>query len=205
MKERKSLTVWETVKRQWSLIVGLKVTGKNFVQPQITVHYPRETVGDISTYKGHVQLVGKPKQPDVPKCICCMLCVTSCPSGCIKVVKMKPPKDDAPKDEAPAAPKDMPDAAKPEKKAPPAKKAPKTPSKWTLDYNKCSLCGTCVEVCPVKSIEYSCDAYIAGYSSEDFQYDLMADLKERAAKMPPPAPKKPAKAEEKETAAKAEA
>jgi len=204
MKERKKLTVWETVKRQWSLIVGLKVTGKNFVQPQLTVHYPRQTAENVATYKGHVQLVGKPKEPEIPKCICCMLCVTSCPSGCIKVVKMKPPKEDAPETATAEAPKNMPEELKPEKQAPPKDKTPKTPSKWMLDYNMCSLCGTCVEVCPVKSIEYSNDIYVAGFSRDDFKYDLLADLKERAAKMPPPAPKK-AKAEEKETAAEAEA
>ncbi|BBD06868.1 4Fe-4S binding protein [Desulfovibrio ferrophilus] len=203
MKERKKLTFWETVKRQWSLVVGLKVTGKNYIKPQITTHYPRQTVDNISTFKGHVQLVGKPKQPDVAKCICCMLCVTSCPSSCIKVVKMKPPKED-PIPEA-AAPKDMPDAAQPAKQAPPKAKAPKTPVKWTLDFNLCSLCGTCVEVCPVKSIEYSNDSYLAGYSRKDFEYDLLADLKERAAKMPAPAPKKAPKAVEKETAEQAEA
>ena len=181
MKERKKLTVWETIKRQWSLVVGLKVTGKNYVKPQLTVHYPRQVVDNLSTYKGHIQLVGKPKQPDVPKCICCMLCVTSCPSGCIKVVKTKPPKVEVPPD-------------LPEGEAPPKPKAPKTPSKWTLDYNLCSLCGTCAEVCPVKSIEFSNDVYLAGYSRKDFEYDLMADLKERAANAPAPA-KKAAKKE----------
>jgi len=183
---RKEKTLCQKVGRLWSLMVGLKVTGKNFVQPQITVHYPRQTVDNISTFKGHIQLVGKPKEPSVPKCICCMLCVTSCPSGCIKVVKTKPPKEDTSKD----APGDL----QTEKKEPP--KAPKTPSKWILDFNTCSLCGTCAEVCPVKSIEYSCDVYSAGFSRQDFVYDLLDDLKVRAAAAP--APKK---AEKKASAA----
>ncbi|WP_461209042.1 4Fe-4S dicluster domain-containing protein [Desulfocurvus sp. DL9XJH121] len=182
MLKRKKLTVWDTVKRQWSLIVGLRVTGINYVKPQLTVHYPRETVGadSLAGYKGHIQLVGKPKEPAVPKCICCMLCVTSCPSGCIKVVKTKPPKveESAVEGEPPAKPK-----------------APKTPSRWTLDYNLCSLCGTCAEVCPVKSIEFSKDVYLAGTSRKDFEFDLMADLRERAAKAP--APEKKAKPEKK--------
>lgn len=180
---RQEKTLREKVSRLWSLMVGLKVTGKNFVQPQITVHYPRQTVDNISTYKGHIQLVGKPKQPDVAKCICCMLCVTSCPSGCIKVVKTKAPKlpEDAP-----------PDTPKP--------KAPKTPSKWTLNYNLCSLCGTCAEVCPVKSIEYSTDVYVAGYERKEFEYDMLEDLVVRAKDAPAPkkAEKKPAKAEKAE-------
>lgn len=183
MKERKKLTVWETVKRQWSLVVGLKVTGANYVKPQLTVHYPRQTVDNLATYKGHIQLVGKPKEPSIPKCICCMLCVTSCPSGCLKVVKAKPPAEE------PAA----------EGEAPKKPKAPKTPAKWTLDYNLCSLCGTCAEVCPVKSIEFSTDVYLAGSSRKDFEYDLLADLRRRAAEAP--APQK--KAAKKEPAAEA--
>lgn len=173
----KPRSVFENLKRLWSLIVGLRVTGQNYVQPQITVHYPRQTVGDsISTFRGHIELIGKPKQPEVAKCICCMLCVTSCPSSCIKVVKKKEPKPDP----AAEAPKDM-ATPTPEKVAPPKKKkALKTPSKWTVDFNLCSLCGTCVEVCPVKSLRFSDNSYLASYDSNDFKYDLLAELHKKA-------------------------
>lgn len=204
MREEKTLC--QKVGRLWSLMVGLKVTGKNYVQPQITIHYPRQTVDNISTFRGHIQLVGKPKEPSVPKCICCMLCVTSCPSSCIKVVKMKPPKVE---EAAPPAPKDMPDGTKPlEKKAPPKEdKAPKTPSKWTVDFNLCSLCGTCAEVCPVKSIEFSSDAYLAGFERKEFVYDMLDELRIRAESAPAPkkAEKKAPAAAPAEAAQEAEA
>ncbi|GAB6175794.1 hypothetical protein JCM16814_06850 [Desulfobaculum senezii] len=170
-------TMRDTVKGLWSLLVGLRVTGQNFVRPQLTVHYPRKTVDNIHTYHGHIELVGKPKEPAVPKCICCMLCVTSCPSGCISVIKKKEPKPAA--KEGPEAPKEMVGEVK-GKTEPPKKKPVKTPSKWKLDYNLCSLCGTCVEVCPVKSIRFSTDVYLAGYERNDFEYDLLARLREQA-------------------------
>ncbi|NJB67686.1 NADH-quinone oxidoreductase subunit I [Desulfobaculum xiamenense] len=169
--------VSDTVKGLWSLVVGLKVTGKNYVSPQLTIHYPRKTVDNIETYHGHIELVGKPKEPAVPRCICCMLCVTSCPSGCITVVKQKEPKE--PARASADAPKEMLGEVG-EKKAPPMAKPAKTPSRWKLNYNLCSLCGTCVEVCPVKSIRFSNDVYIAGYSQDDFVYDLLARLREQA-------------------------
>lgn len=173
----KPRSVFDNLKRLWSLIVGLRVTGSNYVQPQITVHYPRKTVGDsVKSFRGHIELIGKPKQPEVPKCICCMLCVTSCPSSCIKVIKMKEPKP--PKSET-EAPKEM-AAPQPKKNDPPKKKPVKTPSKWTVDFNLCSLCGTCVEVCPVKSLRFSSNSYLAGYDSAEFKYDLLADLKKKA-------------------------
>jgi ferredoxin len=78
----------------WSLIVGLQITGKYFCQRQVTVHYPRKEIApEINqTYRGHIELVASPKDPTKPKCISCLMCVSACPSGCITVVKSKPPK-----------------------------------------------------------------------------------------------------------------
>jgi NADH-quinone oxidoreductase subunit I len=156
-----SNTFTEAIKGLWSLVVGLKVTGKNFVLPQITIHYPRKTVDNIDTYRGHVELVPNPKEPDKPKCICCMMCANNCPSSCITVVPEKAPKGEG-KDAKAAA----------------AKKAPAT---WTLNYNLCSLCGTCVEICPVKSIAFSHDVYLASYDKNDFVYDMLAYMREKHA------------------------
>ncbi|SKA69380.1 4Fe-4S dicluster domain-containing protein [Desulfobaculum bizertense] len=169
--------IGQTLKGLWSLAVGLKVTGKNYVSPQLTVHYPRETVDNIDSYHGHIELVGKPKDPGVPRCICCMLCVTSCPSSCITVVRKKEPKPEpAPETDAPA---EMLGEVK-KKKTPPAGKPAKTPSRWRVNYNLCSLCGTCVEVCPVKSIRFSSEAYLAGFSREEFDFDLLERLRRQA-------------------------
>lgn len=188
--------VKEVVTGMWSLVVGMKVTGKNYVAPQITVHYPRKTDGlDWETFRGHPMLVAKPKDPTKPKCIACMLCVTSCPSNCIKVVKAKAPKvEEKPQ---PEAPEGM--AGEVEKKAePPKAKAPKEPSKWVVNYTTCSQCGTCAEVCPVKSITYSHQVNQASFSKKDYEaIDCLALLREQAGAAPADAPEaKPAETAE---------
>jgi len=220
-------TVRERAKSLWSLVVGLRVTGDNMLRPQITVHYPRRTVESLAGYRGHVQLVGKADNPAEPRCICCMMCVNSCPSACITVqVKEEAPAPEAPKprDKAPAAPAEAvagtaPDravehggrliprtrdglvpppeapaaaaksAARPAAKAagkgedkagdkPVKKAAKKAPGIWSLDFTLCSLCGTCVAVCPVDSLEYSSNVYLAGRDRREFSgMDMLARLR----------------------------
>ena len=48
----------------WSLMVGLKITGKYFCKPLVTVHYPREVIDseNLSTFGGHIEQIGKPKE-----------------------------------------------------------------------------------------------------------------------------------------------
>jgi NADH-quinone oxidoreductase subunit I len=168
----------------WSLIVGLKITGKYFCKPLITVHYPREVLDDenLETYGGHVELIGKPKDPAMPKCISCMMCVTNCPSKCLTVVKSKPPKPTA---EEEAAMKAAEEAG--EKVVKP--KAPKNPAKFTYDYTLCSLCGTCIDNCPAKSLKFSNNIYWVATSRKEMKIDLLARLKEQATELSAPVPK----------------
>ena len=167
----------------WSLIVGLKVTGKYFCKPLITVHYPRQVIDDenLSTYGGHVELIGKPKDPAMPKCISCMMCVTNCPSKCLTVVKQKAPK---PTPEEEAAMKAAEEAGEKVKKP----KAPKNPAKFMYDYTLCSLCGTCIDNCPAKSLRFSNNMYWVATSRKEMKIDLLARLKEQAAEVPASAP-----------------
>ena len=170
-----------TITELWSLVVGLKITGKEFVRPQLTVHYPRQAVDNLSTFRGHIELVGKPGKPAEPKCITCMLCASLCPSTCISIKKAAP----APK---PAA-QPMPEAdgsalgpvIAPQKMPPPKATPSKTPTGFTLDYTLCSLCGMCVQNCPVDSLRFSTDVYLAGESRQEFHYDLLARLRDQAA------------------------
>ena len=167
----------------WSLIVGLKITGKYFCKPQVTVHYPRQTVDadQLDTFGGHIELIGKPKQPEKPKCIACLMCMTACPSSCLTVLKAKAPKP-TPEQEAEWK------AAEEAGEKPDKPKAPKEPAKFLYDYTLCSLCGTCIEVCPVNSLRYSGDIYTAGYTRKEFKYDLLQRLAEQAASAKPAAP-----------------
>jgi NADH-quinone oxidoreductase subunit I len=163
-----SKTIRHKLARLWSLIVGLKVTGRFFVSPQITVHYPRRTVDNLSTFHGPIELVPNPKDPTKPKCIACLQCPSACPSNCLTVV-VKPAAKPTP--EELQAQKDA--EARGEKVK---KSAPKEPGKFTYDYTLCSLCGICVETCPVGSLRFSSDAYLASTDKKDFFYDLLARL-----------------------------
>ncbi|WP_320169305.1 4Fe-4S binding protein [Maridesulfovibrio sp.] len=167
--------VWDNVASLWSLIVGLKVTGKNYMDKQVTLHYPRATVSDaqLEGFRGPLELIGKPKTPDKPKCIACMMCVTACPSKCITVVKAKAPK---PTEAELQAMKEAEERGEKVKKP----SAPKEPAKFLYDFSLCSLCGSCVENCPVKSLRYSSNVYLTGFSRKDFKMDLLARLADRA-------------------------
>ena len=192
MREKISCPVkyfFTAIKDLWSLIVGLKITGQNSIMPQRTVHYPRETVGPerLEGYRGHIELVGGPKTPGIPKCISCMMCMTSCPSKCITVIKQKAPK---PTDEEVQAMKAAEEKGEKAKKP----KAPKNPAKFLYDYSLCSLCGTCVENCPVKSIRFSSNVYYAVTDRKNLKLDLLDRLAKQAAASPrAEAPKKSAK------------
>ncbi len=101
---------------------------------------------------------------------------------------------DAPEKPAKAAGADKGDkAAKGEKKA-----AKKAPGVWTLDFTLCSLCGTCVAVCPVDSLEYSSNVYICSRDRKDFSnMDMLARLRAQApAGAGKAAPAAPAQGEE---------
>ena len=159
---------WGHIGALWSLIVGLKVTGINFVSPVKTTRFPKAVLDDdvLDTYRGHIELVGTPKDPSTPKCITCMTCSRVCPSGCITIKKQKPPKAES----------DDPDAPKP--------KAPKDPASFHLNYNLCSLCSLCVQSCPVGAIRHSHDIYLSGFERKNFEYELVARLKEQAKAAP---------------------
>ncbi|WP_319759350.1 4Fe-4S binding protein [Maridesulfovibrio sp.] len=169
--------IWDDLSSLWSLIVGLKVTGKNFVDKNVTLHYPRETVtsGQLEGFRGPLELIGKPKDPAKPKCISCMMCVTACPSKCITVVKSKAPK---PTEAELQAMKEAEERGEKVKKP----KAPKEPAKFLYDFSLCSLCGSCVENCPAKSLRYSSNVYLTVTDRKELKMDLLARLAGQAEK-----------------------
>lgn len=159
----------------WSLIVGLKVTGKYFCYKHKTVHFPRKAVefDKLETYGGPIELTPSPKNPAKSKCIACGMCMLNCPSGCLTVVKTKAPKP------TPEQEKEWAEAeARGEKVVKP--KAPKEPAKFLYDFSLCSLCGTCIENCPVKTLRFSHDIYLTVNDRKELKIDLLARLKEQA-------------------------
>ena len=161
------------IKNLWSLIVGLFITGDNLRRSTVTVHYPRQEVDNLSTFRGPIQLLPSPKDPAIPKCISCMMCMNTCPSGCITVIKQKAPKPTPEEEQAMAEAE-----ARGEKIKKPA--APKNPAGFIYDYSLCSLCGLCAEVCPVNSIGFSSDVYMVVRDRELLKLDLLARLRSRA-------------------------
>ena len=87
---------------------------------------------------------------DLVKCITCGSCMRDCPSDCIVV--------DGEKREGVKG---------------------KVLTIFTLDFTKCSLCGACVEVCPTKALDYCNDYELAGFTREEFYYDLLKRVEER--------------------------
>jgi NADH-quinone oxidoreductase subunit I len=148
----------------WSLVRGLDITGRMLFKPGVTVHYPRQEVPNIESFRGPIALMPRDDDPEKPRCIACMMCVSTCPSRCITVVKMKPPEADGEKSD--------PGARKPV--------APKEPETYRYDYSLCSLCGLCAEVCPVDSIRFSAEAYLVTRDRRTLTMDLLAKLKASA-------------------------
>lgn len=91
-----------------------------------------------------------PDETGRPKCIACGMCMRQCPSQCITVEGEK---------------------KEGEKR--------KYPTVFSVDYTRCSLCGTCSEVCPVSAIQY-CDTYgLAGFTREEFVFDSLGELEKK--------------------------
>jgi NADH-quinone oxidoreductase chain I len=132
-----------------SLVVGLGVTMKALVQPIVTVQYPREEINITPKFRGHIDLILDPEKNSF-LCISCGMCEKSCPSDCITVKGEKPEG-----------------------------KKKKTLVLFNLDFTKCSLCGTCVEVCPASALEFSREYNLAAFSKEEFHFDILKRLEER--------------------------
>jgi len=132
----------------WSLLVGMGVTLRELFKPVVTVQYPREKIDITPNFRGRTELVRDP-ETGTHRCISCKLCQMDCPSGCITV---NCEKREGVKGLVLLG--------------------------YRLDFTKCSLCGICVEVCPTAALAFSDEYELAGFTSDEFRYDLLGILED---------------------------
>lgn len=148
-----------------SLLTGLNITGRQALQPPVTVQYPHETVKMPERFRGHIKLTLDP-ETGLSRCTACNLCVRACPSDCIQVEGEK--KEGAKK---------------------------KSVTTYDLNFTTCSLCGSCIEACPSDAIEFSKDYNVVARDRSQFEnMDLVAKLNREAeawAARQPPKPAEP--------------
>lgn len=80
----------EIIMGLWSLVIGLRITAKEFITPKVTVHYPHESEKMPARFRGHVELIAG--EDGSPNCVACMMCERACPSNCIKITSQKDPE-----------------------------------------------------------------------------------------------------------------
>jgi NADH-quinone oxidoreductase subunit I len=151
-----------------SLVIGLGVTGRAFCDKNVTVIYPQEEVDNLSTYRGHVELIGKEDAPSVPKCMACGLCARACPSNCFTILCPVPAKDG--------------ETNCNQEMGPAPQKGSKAPAEFILDFSLCSLCGQCVKACATGGLQYSNNPYMTSVDRNDFKFDLIELLRKEALK-----------------------
>jgi NADH-quinone oxidoreductase chain I len=133
----------------WSLLAGMAVTIRYFVQPVVTVQYPRKTIVMTPRFRGYPQFIIDP-ETHTHKCIACEMCSRICPSHLITVEGAKFPGEKQ-----------------------------KRATNYVHEHQYCSLCGLCVEVCPTTALEFSQEYRLAGYHREDFVFNHLILLQKR--------------------------
>jgi NADH-quinone oxidoreductase subunit I len=172
----------KTIQGLWSLLVGLKITGVEFYKPWLTVHYPRQEVDNLSSYRGHIELVPTAGDPLAPRCLICWTCADICPSRCI-TIRAHALGEEAGRGAGEGGLLLGPDVPAPYSQhlAPPPEKIERVLDLFQLNFSLCSLCGLCVQSCPADAIRFSHNSYLAGTDRKNFEFDLIARLKSQAA------------------------
>lgn len=145
----------------YSLLKGLKVTGKELVTPKVTFQYPenRDTLEIPERFRATLRF--KYDSEGYHKCIACGLCQMNCPNDTISIESKMV---------------EMPDGKKKKKL-----------EKYMYDLGSCTFCMLCVTSCASKAIEFSNDFEQAVFTREKLVQQLNY-LPEKERPMPAPKP-----------------
>ena len=123
------------------LFAGMAITLREFFKPHITLEYPREKPDLATRFRGMPRLRRDPETGE-ELCIGCLLCEQICPDDCISIVVDKRPTGKG-----------------------------KMAESFIIDYERCCLCGLCVDPCPttpITAIYMSHDYELSDYSRIEF-------------------------------------
>lgn len=123
------------------LFSGMWITLRNFFRPHITIEYPKEKPVLAPRFRGMPRLRRDPSTGE-ELCVGCLLCEQICPDDCISIVVDKKPTGKG-----------------------------KMAKSFIIDYERCCLCGLCVDPCPttpIKAIYMSHDYELSDYSRVEF-------------------------------------
>src|SRR5580698_5854174 len=139
---------------------GMSVTFKEMMSPTVTEYYPDEPPKFEERFRG-VHVLQRDSN-GMEKCVACFLCAANCPSNCIYIEAAENTETVR------------------------ISGGERYASVYNIDYNRCILCGYCVEACPT-------DAITHGHSIELAPYNINALIyrKEQLLEPWPPRTKQP--------------
>lgn len=129
----------------WELLEGMAVTIRHHFREPFTVQYPEERLALQPRFRGYPRLRSHPETGE-ELCIACLQCEKICPDECIKIEGESHPSGRG-----------------------------KRAKSFTIDYERCCLCGLCVDPCPtgpITAIYMSHDYEYAQYEREPFMVNM---------------------------------
>ncbi|MCL2651355.1 MAG: 4Fe-4S binding protein [Candidatus Azobacteroides sp.] len=112
------------------LLQGMYITMLNFIRPKVTEQYPenREKKHPFEQMRG--QLIMPHNENNQHKCTACLICMTNCPNGTIRITTKKEIDEETGKEK-------------------------KVLDAYLYDLGSCTFCALCTWTCPQGAIEWS--------------------------------------------------
>ena len=128
--------ITDIFKGVWTLLVGMRITGKYFFSPRaiVTQQYPenrhkkgKKKLVMFDRFKGEV--IMPHNENNQHKCTGCGICELNCPNGTIEIISVSKVGEDGKKKRA--------------------------IDKHIYRLSMCSFCGLCVKTCPFQALAFS--------------------------------------------------